>query len=109
MRVIAAYFKNLNVTSAARENFNRTIIEGLYLVEDCKFTPKDPNLVGRIETFLIACEETIWAVGLEVEQEYCEIEEIMDDFRLDRRLIMSFLNGDLSEELFHSPIFANEL
>lgn len=105
MRVIADYFCQLNVTKAAKDNFKRTIREGRVLVGELKLSIRSGHVlmgsfVTRIETFLIACEETVLAVGMEVLDEYCEIQEIMDDFRLERGLILMFCTGELSDLMF---------
>ena len=79
--VISRYFCKLDITGAAKDNFKRTIREGRQLVRDLKLNfVLTPVVKDRIENFMVACEETLMAAGLEVLDEYCEIEEILEEF-----------------------------
>jgi len=101
MRVISDYFCQLDITGAAKDNFKRTIREGRILVRDLKLNfVQNSIVIDRIENFLVACEETLIAAGLEVLEEYCEIEEILEEFRDYRFLTMRLLSGKLNDLLF---------
>ena len=93
MKLISDYFNQFDITNAARDNFKRMIKEGKILVRDLKLNfEKSNQLIDRIENFLIGCEETLYAVGLEVTAEYCEIEEDLENFKRMRLLILLHLS-----------------
>ena len=98
---ISRYFRFYNITKFARQNFVQTISQGMQLNNDLKNVAKfGKEVIARIENYLIACEETILAAGIEVSTEYCEVVEILEDFRDERLLIMRFLNGGLDNRSF---------
>jgi hypothetical protein len=93
MLIISDYFNRFDITNAARENFKQMIKQGKVLVRDLKLNlEKSTQFIDRIENFLIGCEETLYAVGLEITAEYCEIEEDLESFRRMRLLIMLYLS-----------------
>ena len=93
MLIISDYFSQFDITNAAKDNFKRMIKQGKILVRDLKLNfEKSTQLIERIENFLIGCEETLYAVGLEVTAEYCEIEEDLESFKRMRLLIMLYLS-----------------
>jgi hypothetical protein len=98
---ISRYFLGCNITPTSSENFTRVIKEGLELNNYLKrLTVFEEEIKRRIENYLIACEETIFAAGMELENDYCEVREVLEDFRDERLLVMRFLNGNLDDSMF---------
>jgi len=99
MKALRFYFCRRTVTKAAKENFNGVIRSGVRLLKNLK-NSKNADLQNEVENYLVACEESIVAVGIELRSEFCEIMEILDEFRSERLLVMKYVNGELNEEMF---------
>jgi hypothetical protein len=85
---ISRYFLGCNITPTSSENFTRVIKEGLELNNYLKrLTVFEEEIKRRIENYLIACD-------------YCEVREVLEDFRDERLLVMRFLNGNLDDSMF---------
>lgn len=90
---VSMYFCNLKITQSAKGNFERVIAEGRTLVGELNSLEWANDFYkSKIENFMIACEQAIYTVGLEDPHEYCEIIEILDDFRDERLLLMHYIN-----------------
>lgn len=97
MKKLQKFFCNLKITNAAKENFIAVIREGDKLVQ--AFVNGSVQR-ERLEIYLVWCEEVVLAAGVELKREYCEIIEILDDFRYERMLLMKFYDGELKDEMF---------
>lgn len=97
MKKLHQFFCRLEITEAAKENFRSVIAEGEEIKQALVI---DSVTREKLEGFLVWCEEVILAAGIEVRREYCEVIEILDDFRYERVLLMKFFDGGLTDEMF---------
>ena len=99
MEKLQFYFCRQKVTEAAKNNFRLVIKTGKGLLKALKIRAIREAKI-EIESYLIACEEAILAVAIEIRSEFCDIVELLDDFRDERLLLMKFVDGELDEEMF---------
>lgn len=98
---ISRFFLKFELTQAANDNFVNVITEGLTLTNLLQNSSEiDEELKIRIKNYFISGQEALYAAGLEVPDQHCEVLEILEDFRDQGLLINEFLSGNLTDSMF---------
>lgn len=104
-RCISSYYSSLSqITKSARNNFPPIIKEGLALNKELipltEITQIDEGLRTRIENYLVATEEAVYAVGIELEDDTSEMIAVLEDLKNMRLLILLYIDGILEDSRF---------
>lgn len=104
VRIYSFYKRNSYLSKSAKNNFPEIVKDGKLLVKEISLL-KDSSeiqlpLRNRIENYLIATEEAIYAVGIELESDTSELLAVLDDFKNMRLLLLLYVDGVINDSNF---------
>jgi hypothetical protein len=84
-----------------REKLSGIVKEGLQII-DCMnhSTFIIDAMKTRIQNYYILCYDAILRASMEAPSEYCELQEVLQDFKDQQLLINELIKGNLENKLF---------